>query len=231
MSLTAAAMRLLADKGLTLDDVIAVAEANSAPADASAERRRAKDRERKRGKSAEIPQNGKPDIPRNSAEFPQKTATLARVEDKPLTTEGPCLAAVVVLREADDWPEANALELLCAAVGAPRLDHTKTPGLITTSGRMAAWRTAGAGWSSVVVPVVSAVARKQGPPIQSWAFFDAAIGQALAQARKPLEIPEAANERPHSPAAKRNAREDNLSRSLAGFDAATSGTRLIAGCG
>jgi len=205
MSLTAAAMRLLADRGLTLDEIIAVAAANGnggAISDPVSERRRAYDRERKRSKanSGGIPvenpdeQNGvipvetpvefhrKPDIPR------------AHVRDNNPTKVLTGKAVVVVsadARETDDWPEADPSKALIAEVASPWLDPMKTPGLVLTAARVSAWRREGASWRDDVIPVVTTACQRRKSAIQSWQFFDAAIAQSIANNRAGLTIPEA----------------------------------------
>lgn len=99
----------------------------------------------------------------------------------------------------DDWPGGTALDHavdLVKSVGSVRLDTTRRPGLIQTLGRLAAWRRDGASWNHDVLPVVTAMARKQGPPISSWKFFDGAIAQSIADNRHALTLPEARNASP-----------------------------------
>lgn len=98
-------------------------------------------------------------------------------------------------RDADDWPEEKASELLCRAVASPRLDPQKQHGLVTSAGRLAAWRLAGASWTDVVIPVVRALTFKTGQPINSWTYFDKAIAQAVADSRRALPIPDPSHER------------------------------------
>lgn len=108
MSLSADAMRLLAERGLTLDEIIAVAEANAPgqAAETSADRRRRLDRERKRAArlSAENAENSADKADKKavsvsalSADNSAKSAEIcgqprARVEDNLLTTQEPCLS-------------------------------------------------------------------------------------------------------------------------------------------
>lgn len=97
-------------------------------------------------------------------------------------------------READDWPDGKPtdhLRRLVEAVGSPWLDPSKSPGLVTTAGRLAAWKRDGASWEHDVVPVVTAVCAKQRSPVSTWKFFDQAIGRSIADNRAALVIPEA----------------------------------------
>lgn len=100
----------------------------------------------------------------------------------------------VVETVVSDWPEGDArrhAELLAQAANTIRLDPARQPGLTTTLGRLAAWRRDGASWEHDVLPVVTGIAAKRGPPIASWKFFDAAIAQSIADNRQALTIPEA----------------------------------------
>jgi len=90
-----------------------------------------------------------------------------------------------------DWPE-KPLDALVAETLSPFLDTSKTPGLITSSGRLVAWRRSGASWVSDVVPVVAALCSKAKGPINSWSYFDTAIAQSIANNRRDLSIPDAA---------------------------------------
>ncbi len=122
---------------------------------------------------------------------------LARVEDNLLTTEVTGLTIVVSSAGASDWPpDKTVISTLCEAVGSPRLDQFKSPGLLTTSGRLRAWKAEGASWEHDVIPIVTALVRKQGPPITSWKYFDAAVAQSIADNRQALQIPQARHERP-----------------------------------
>lgn len=97
--------------------------------------------------------------------------------------------------QTDDWPEGGAAkhaEELFRLCASPWLDPNKSPELITTSGRLAAWKRAGASWQHDVVPTITGNVAKRRARIGSWKFFDAAIAQAIADNRAALEIPEAA---------------------------------------
>lgn len=97
-------------------------------------------------------------------------------------------------RASDDWPEGKARDhakLLVETVASPRLDPSKSPGLVTTMGRLEAWKRDGASWEHDVVPVVTALCAKQRGPVSTWKFFDQAIARSIADNRAALEIPEA----------------------------------------
>lgn len=211
MSLSAAAMRILAEKGLSLEDIITVAEANAAASmtavETSADRRRRLDRERKAAlrsaekadNSADIADKPCPQISAEkaemSAESADKSPPLARVRDNPsrLVISGQTVVDVSAsaLEQPDDWPTQNCVECLVAEVASPRLDPSKSPGLVQTAGRLAAWRRDGASWQFDVLPVVKATCAKARLPIGSWKYFDPAIAQSIADNRRALEIPEA----------------------------------------
>jgi hypothetical protein len=96
----------------------------------------------------------------------------------------------------DDWPEGDAnihAMALVAIAGTSRLDPARKHQLVLTVGRLAAWRRDGASWEHDVIPTVTTLTRKTGPPIASWKYFDSAIAQSIADNRQALEIPEAAN--------------------------------------
>ena len=130
-----------------------------------------------------------PQTPQPPTHTPGDETTHAHVRAEPV------LAVVAV----SDWPDDTGGKLasrLCEEVASHRLDWSKTPDLLTTSTRLAAWRRDGASWEFDVVPVVTALARRPGRPITSWKFFDAAIAQSIADNRQALNIPEARHAAP-----------------------------------
>ena len=109
----------------------------------------------------------------------------ARVESNLLTEENTGYADAVV----DEWPERDVMASLVVRVASHRLDPSKSPGLVTTAGRLAAWKRDGASWAHDVIPVVSGLCSKRGPPVSSWNYFNAAIAQSISSNRQALEIP------------------------------------------
>jgi uncharacterized protein YdaU (DUF1376 family) len=98
----------------------------------------------------------------------------------------------------DDWPEGKAQDharLIVSEVTSPWLDPMKSPGLVTTAGRLAAWKRDGASWEHDVIPVVASVCAKQRGPVSTWKFFDQAIARSMADNREALQIPEAGEAR------------------------------------
>lgn len=94
----------------------------------------------------------------------------------------------------DDWPAGKAdhhAKLLVETVASPWLDPQKSPDLVTTRGRVAAWKRDGASWDHDVLPVVTGLSANRRSRISSWKFFDAAISRSIAENRAALEIPEA----------------------------------------
>lgn len=226
MSLSADAMRLLAQMGLTLDEIIAVAEAN-APGQAvetSADRRRRLDRERKRAarlsaenadNSADKADNRPASASALSADNSAKSAEKSgqprvRVEDNLLTTQEPRLSlSLDFARDCAGEALANPAaahgvmilrELILAEQQGCTLDE------IGDGIRQAA------GW----------YLGKHGPgSMKNWTLA-AQMAREFRDKRLnpptvvvPLDRP---NER-HDPAAKRTARHGNYARSLAGLEA------------
>jgi len=67
------------------------------------------------------------------------------------------------------------------AVNHPCLDPHKSFRLVTTSVRIAAWQAAGADMDTIVATIVAVMrTRKDGGPVQTWAYFDEPIRRALA---------------------------------------------------
>lgn len=98
------------------------------------------------------------------------------------------------VRQADDWPEGRAsdhADQLVRTVASPWLDPSKSPDLVTTRGRIAAWKRDGASWEHDVLPVVTGLCANRRSRISSWKFFDAAISRSIAENRAALAIPEA----------------------------------------
>jgi len=123
---------------------------------------------------------------------------LARVKDNPSTS---LVTGYVVVDDVegraservDDWPEGSAARhaaILFETCQSPRLDPDKSAGLITSRGRLVAWRRDGASWQHDVLPVIGEIVRKRGPPVSTWTYFDKPIAQSIANNRRALEIPE-----------------------------------------
>lgn len=134
---------------------------------------------------------------------------------------------VVSVIAADDWPEGDArqhADLLVAEASTCWLDPSRQPSLVTTTGRLHAWRRDGASWLHDILPVVVPIAQRQRKPIGSWKFFDAAIAQSIADNRAALSIPEAqphaGQTDAHRPSPKLVAKRDNLARHYAGAEQA-----------
>lgn len=89
---------------------------------------------------------------------------------------------------SDDWPDDPAGRLIEAA-DSPWLDPQKSPGLVLTAPRLAAWKRRGAGWRAHVLPVVTTLAKQATGPISSWKFFENALGRAVQASREDLELP------------------------------------------
>lgn len=150
--------------------------------------------------------------PRKNKPLVQPEPSQAEAEPEP----EPKVIRLAAVEAGDDWPDGNAFQhakLLVIECETARLDLDRQQGLVTSTGRLHQWRQDGATWTYDVLPVVKVIARKQGPPIKSWTYFDGAISQSIADNRRALQIPEASHERPNSPASKRTAREDNFGRS------------------
>jgi hypothetical protein len=205
------------------------------PADKAAEKRREWDRKRKAEKEAAKKSGGNPV---ESTRTPVEQVEIHPTKDAPapVHTRGEnnlsrlvdtCSAAVVVAEAREpgsDWPQGKAAEhakLLVELTASRWLDPSKQQLLVTTTGRLDAWKRDGASWEHDVVPVVTTIARARGSPIKSWKFFDDAIGQSIADNRRALEIPTAANgprhERPDQPSAKLAAKLDNMASAQRGF--------------
>lgn len=168
------------------------------------------------GSGSELADDDEAEVPHR---FPTGSENRPQMEDGGGRKEEIQVVAVERVTEVDDWPDHDAALLLAATVASPRLDPQKTSGLITTAGRLTAWRRAGASWQHDVIPVVTALTRKTGPPISTWKYFDAAIGQSVSDNRQALSIPAAQRSR-NAPAANDSRQADNLERAFRGADLA-----------
>lgn len=102
-------------------------------------------------------------------------------------------------QQPDAWPTGDAVtlaKLLVRTVASPWLDPNKSPDLVTTTGRIAAWKRDGASWEHDVLPVVTGLCANRRSAISSWKFFDNAMGRSIADNRAALAIPEASERRP-----------------------------------
>lgn len=103
-------------------------------------------------------------------------------------------ARALAIIPVDDWPAGSAdahAKLLVAEVASPWLDPNKSPDLVTTRGRLAAWRRDGASWESDVLPVVTGLCANRRGKVASWKYFDDAVARSISDNRAALEIPEA----------------------------------------
>lgn len=136
-----------------------------------------------KGGEAKALKNNKADVANATALSKHSSEPDSEPEDK---------GAVVERASDDDWPEGKAIDhaaLLVLEAATVFLDPSRQMLLVTTTGRLDAWRKAGASWEHDVVPVVTALARKARSPIASWKFFDAAIAKSIADNAAALEIP------------------------------------------
>lgn len=92
-----------------------------------------------------------------------------------------------------DWPAVgeNLAALAAREVNSAMLDPARTPGLVTTAARMAAWKRAGASWREDVIPALQVLTAAATEPIKSWAYFDGAIARSVSARSRPLEVGEA----------------------------------------
>jgi len=97
------------------------------------------------------------------------------------------------LEPPTDWPAVgeNLAVLAAREVNSAVLDPARTPGLVTTAARMAAWKRAGASWREDVIPALQVLTAAATEPIKSWAYFDGAIARSVSARSRPLEVGEA----------------------------------------
>lgn len=160
----------------------------------------------------------------------------AHVGDISPTSEITCSASAALVSSDQippeipptDWPPGNTGDwraALIAAAGPGLADPAKEPGLVTTQAEIGRWRRAGCSWPDDVLPVVTArTAKARASPIRGWSLFTPDILAAKQRREAPDPAPsEARNGHPAghpAPSAKLAAKEANLRRSLAGFEAA-----------
>lgn len=75
---------------------------------------------------------------------------------------------------SNEW----TLDGLVKAVNSPRLDPSKSHGLVTSAGMIARWKAAGYDWTLDVIPVVVGLCRRPGTPIAKLGYFDGALADA-----------------------------------------------------
>ena len=204
-----AAIRQMLDAGLSLEQALTAAEimeanASARPAGTPRQERNRRHYEKKKAEAERLKASEKrlktseqdaSEKRLNASENVLIQTPLARVRDNlprlvisGLIDDDDCASAQ---DHPDDWPAANVVETLVEEVASPRLDHRKSPGLVQTSGQLAAWKRDGASWEHDVLPVVKALCAKSKTPIASWKFFAPAIAQSIADNRAALAIPEA----------------------------------------
>lgn len=205
MSLVATVEALVA-AGATSDMILAVVRVHEAQREAALTERREKDAARQKAKrirDGHAESRGQ-DVTTRESEEPSPhvgeraqvvTPSLPSLRSEELVVGGVGDAQARV-HQTDDWPAGRAsdhAEQLLAIVASPWLDQSKSPDLVTTRGRVAAWKRDGASWEHDVLPVVTGLCANRRARISSWKFFDAAIARSIAENRAALEIPEAAN--------------------------------------
>lgn len=202
MSLTAAAIRLMAAKGLSAEDIADVAEAMESPAPvltAGALRTRKWREKKAETVTGDVTETRHGDVTHVGDRVQVVTPSLPSLRSEEVGGGGVGADAVPLL---DDWPAGKAdhhAGLLVEAVGSPWLDPCKSPDLVTTRGRVAAWKRDGASWEHDVLPVVTGICANRRSRISSWKFFDQAISRSIAENRAALLIPEATGHRSTGP--------------------------------
>jgi hypothetical protein len=196
MSLSAAAIRLLASKGLSVDEIASVAEANETETGVSAAAMRTRRWREKRHKASQSVTETKAEAVTETVTNRHETSQpRAHVRDITSNSENnhnhTLLSASAV---SDDWPEGGPqvhAKLICAELESPWLDQNKSPGLVTTVGLLDRWRRAGASWQHDVLPLIAGRLMNRRKPVTTWAFFDEAIAETVAANRAAMVIPEA----------------------------------------
>jgi hypothetical protein len=197
VSFSQAQLEYMMERGLTLADVIELGRLAPEPTPDPREAKRAADRERMRAKR-EVSRDCRATVaatipsPLCPPAFPPHPLTTPPISPQPFGGGGGASASEI--ETTDDWPEGKAQDharLIVAEVASPRLDPMKSPGLVTTAGRLMAWKRDGASWEHDVIPVVASVCARQRGPVSTWKFFDQAIARSMADNRAALEIPSA----------------------------------------
>lgn len=224
-----ALIRALGAKGMSPEEIADVLEASS-PKSTGAERtrrwREKAEREKADGVTVTpVTVTGVTPVTKDA-----RAPTYVRGEDnlsRLVDTSSAVAVAEDVRDPISDWPTGDATrhaQLLAEAAGTGRLDPAKQPGLATTLGRVAAWKRDGASWTYDVVPAVTIMSQKRGPPIATWKYFDPAIAQSVADNRRALATPAAngaRHDRPRPSSAKFDAKQANMERSLRGAEIAS----------
>ena len=202
-------MRALYAAGATTEVLIAFVEVEEAKREAELAHRRAKDAARKRKPpvdSTEIRGNPRNDVesakppPHVGAGAPVVTPFSSSLRSEEVGGGG--VERERAVPSSDDWPEGRAsdhADQLVALVASPWLDPSKSPDLVTTRGRVAAWKRDGASWEHDVLPVVTGLCANRRSKISTWKFFDDAVARSIAENRAALEIPEACGRRQTGP--------------------------------
>lgn len=136
-------------------------------------------------------------------------------------------ASTPVLVAVSDWPEGDSTahaKRLFEMVGSSFLDPNRSSALITTVGRLAAWRRDGASWEHDVVPVVTGLCAGRRSPVSSWNFFNEAIARSISDNRQALTIPEA-HRQTHGRRDHHSSFADNLDNAYAGSQIAIDARR------
>lgn len=203
MSLVAT-VRAMVAAGATPEVILAVVEAHEAARDDALTQRRTADAARQqaaRDRRNNVTSRDVRVTPRTSRDSSPHAGAGAQVVNPSLPSlrsEEVVGGGVGVTGERvpvpDDWPSGKAREhaaILVETVASPWLDPSKSPDLVTTAGRLSAWKLAGASWEFDVLAVVSGLTANRRSRIASWKFFDDAIARSIADNRQALEIPEA----------------------------------------
>lgn len=196
-------MRILSAKGLSLEEIIAVAEANSGTVKSSSaaiRQKRYRDNKAAKTVTRDVTGDAVDTVTDDVTNRNDVTPPRARVEDNPLRLVITGYPSSSFKREGefedgDDWPmpdEHGGYVGRLAMLAGPGLgDPAKEPGLITTSPEIIRWRQMGCSWSLDVVPTIRARTLKpRANPVTGWNLLTRDVLAAKARREAPVEVPQ-----------------------------------------
>lgn len=212
MSLSAAALRLMAAKGLSIEDIIEIAECCEAKSSGAERQARYRERKANRNESDVTRDVTSGSFPSSNG-FPPDPLSLTT----PLSPEDDEEARETV---CEQWPEEKSqwISEICRRTGCAEFDRSRRDAWPLSKSSVEAvmeWNRAKVPWALIIELIPGIMARKRDGPPRSFAYFTPEILQAHVNRLRPVTLPEASNDQYHPP--RKTAGERNQDSTINAF--------------